>query len=143
MTGVMDVKPVGYLVKQVQHLLRRVMDDTLRDLGLTTPQYAILLVLTEDPGLSGAEIARRCFVRPQTMSGILSNLKEAELIQRVHPGHGRVIKTYLTEKGREVVSAGESLVAEIEESMLSRLSSSAREEFRGHLQSCIDVLERV
>jgi hypothetical protein len=58
---------VGYQLKRAEHALRLEMDGALRDMGLTTPQYAALSVLGDEPGLSGAELARRCFVTPQTI----------------------------------------------------------------------------
>ena len=45
------------------------MDDGLRILALTTPQYAALAAIAELPGISGAALAKRCFVTPQTITG--------------------------------------------------------------------------
>ena len=63
---------VGYELKKAQYGLRSRMDEELRGVGLTTPQYAALSALGEEPGASGAGLARRCFVTPQTMNGILT-----------------------------------------------------------------------
>src|SRR3712207_8022525 len=67
---------VGYELKRAQHALRSEMDGALRGVGLTTPQYAALSVLEGEEGISGALLARRCFVTPQTMNGILVNLED-------------------------------------------------------------------
>src|SRR3981081_1710824 len=75
-------KPIGDLLKRVQHSLRLAMDEKLREYELSTPQYAALWALGREPGLSGAELARRCFVRPQTMSEILANLEGRNLVER-------------------------------------------------------------
>jgi DNA-binding MarR family transcriptional regulator len=91
---------VGYELKRAQHALRLEMDGALKKVGLTTPQYAALSVMEGEKGLSGASLARRCFVTPQTMNGILVNLEKAGLLERrPHPEHGRVLQAYLTGRG--------------------------------------------
>ena len=83
----MHEESVGYQLKRVQHVLRIQMDNALREIGLTTPQYAALNAIEEKPGLSGNKIARQCFVTPQTMNLILTNLESVGLIiRRPHPG---------------------------------------------------------
>ena len=92
---------VGYQLKRAQHALRIQMDNALREVGLTTPQYAALSAIEETPGLSGNKIARRCFVTPQTMNLILANVESAGLIVRhPHPEYGRILQAYLTQVGR-------------------------------------------
>ena len=49
---------VGYQMKRAQHALRFEMDRALREVGMTTAQYAALSTLEAAPGLSAAELAR-------------------------------------------------------------------------------------
>src|SRR6267143_4330952 len=92
---------VGYHLKRAQQALRMAMDEGLRAQGLTTPQYAALTHLEADEPLSGAELARRCFVTAQTMNAILVGLERARLVERApHANHGRVIEARLTKRGR-------------------------------------------
>lgn len=135
---------VGYQLKRVQHALRNRMDEVLRDLGLTTPQYAALSVLADGSGLSGAELARRSFVTAQTMNGILANLEAAGLIERrPHPEHGRVLQAYLTESGERLVSRAHEEVGDVEEWMLSDLASEERRNLLEMLRVCTNSLENV
>jgi DNA-binding MarR family transcriptional regulator len=79
------------VLKRAQYTLRQVMDDRLADAALTTPQYAALTALEREEGLSNAELARRCFVTPQTMHSIVTRLEEEGLLRRTpHPNHGRI-----------------------------------------------------
>ena len=132
---------VGYQMKRVQHALRLEMDDALRGLGLTTPQYAALSVLAEGPGSSGAEVARRCFVTPQTMNGVLVKLEGAGLVlRRAHPEHGRVLQAYPTREGEELLVRAHRAVLEIEERMLSGLGRDERLRLLRALGSCAGSL---
>ncbi len=118
------------------------MDGALREIGMTTAQYAALSALEAAPGLSGAELARRSFVRPQTMNVILTNLEAAGLVvRRPHPEHGRVLQTCLTEIGEDSVARAHGLVEAVEGRMLDRLSQDDRHRLSEALRSCADALE--
>ena len=96
--------PLGYAIKQTQHIIRQVMDKTLTDVALSTPQYVALSALSSEPGLSNAALARRCFVTPQTMHQILGGLGSRGLIERSpHPQHGRVVQVCVTETGKQLL----------------------------------------
>ena len=96
---------IGYALKRAQHAMRLHMDRQLKALGLNAPQYAVLANLEAEPGASNARLARRAFVTPQTMQGMLVKLETAGLIER-HPDaeHGRIRRTELTSAGRQVLA---------------------------------------
>lgn len=107
---------IGFALKQAQQALRTRLDAGLREIGLTTPQYAVLAFLEVDAGASNAALARRAFVTPQTMQAILVALERAGLIARTpHPEHGRVQMTELTARGRGALEAATGIVADAEE----------------------------
>lgn len=133
---------VGYQMKRVQHALRSAMDGALREVGITTAQYAALNALEVAPGLSGADLARRGFVTPQTMNAIVVNLEAAGLVaRRPHPEHGRVLQAYLTETGEELVSRAHEVVEAIERRMLEGLGRDEQRWLLEALRGCADALE--
>lgn len=106
---------IGFALKQAQQALRNRMDSGLREIGLTTPQYAVLAFLEVEPGASNAMLARRAFVTPQTMQAILVTLERSGFIARTpHAEHGRVQSTQLTASGRGVLEAASAIVADAE-----------------------------
>ena len=134
---------VGYVLKQAQHALRLAMEDALRARGLTAPQYAVLSALDANPGLSGAELARRSFVTPQTMNEIVVNLQVAGLIERRRsPDNRRVQQAVLTGTGRTLVRTCHAAVIAVEERMLSRLARDERDQLLGLLRRCVGALGR-
>jgi DNA-binding MarR family transcriptional regulator len=136
-------RSVGYQMKRAQHALRLAMDGALRGVGLTTPQYAALSVLEEEAGLSGAALARRCFVTPQTMNQILMNLQGSKMVERrPHPEHGRVLSVYLPRKGAELVALAHGEVGAIEERMLAGLDRGERYRLLEALRGCAESLAR-
>ncbi len=106
---------IGFALKQAQQALRTRMDAQLRQIGLTTPQYAVLIYLKTEPGASNAALARQAFVTPQTMQAILVTLEKSGFIKRTpHPEHGRVQKTELTPSGDQALEAASEIVADVE-----------------------------
>jgi DNA-binding MarR family transcriptional regulator len=131
----------GYLVSQVRAALRTQLDGALADRGLTAPQYVALTTLEEDPGLSNAEMARLCFVTPQTMLRIIENLDDAGLVARnPHPTHGRIRQIELTARGRRLVAECHQRVLALEEQMVAPLSKKERKQLFGLLQKCLSSL---
>jgi DNA-binding MarR family transcriptional regulator len=106
---------IGFALKQAQQALRTRLDAGLREIGLTTPQYAVLAFLDVEAGASNAALARRAFVTPQTMQAILVALERSGFIARTpHPEHGRVQTTELTARGRRALEAASGIVADAE-----------------------------
>jgi len=134
---------VGYLVKQVQHGLRARMDQSLRSLGISTAQYAVMAALDEAPGASGAELARRCFITPQTVTALIATLAAEAIVEREpSPTHGRIIETRLSTSGRSLLRRAHKLVAEVEGELLADLSGAERERLAALLQRCVLRLGR-
>jgi DNA-binding MarR family transcriptional regulator len=132
---------VGYQLKRAQQALRTAMDEGLRAQGITTPQYAALTALDGDEPLSGAELARRCIVTPQTMNAILVGLERARLVERApHAEHGRVIEARLTKRGGAKVQDAHRTVFEIEERMLSEITPGARRRLNETLRRLVENL---
>ncbi len=135
------MEPIGYLLKNAQQSLRTAMDAALRDLGVTTPQYAVLTFLHEAPGLSSAQLARRAFVTPQTMNRIVANLEAAGLIERgPHPEIGRVLEARISRRGRGLLGQCRRRVAAVEQRMIANLSVAERRQLADLLERCAKSL---
>ena len=136
------VDPLGYLIKRTQQALRYAMDRALTTIDLTTPQYAALSELAKEKGLSNAELARRCFVTPQTMHQIVTGLERSELITRSqHPEHGRIQQVDLTKEGETRLEHAHKLVRGIEKEMTLALTKTDIEQAENLLTECYKALE--
>jgi DNA-binding MarR family transcriptional regulator len=120
-----------YLVKQLELAIRHFMDEALRPYGLTTFQYTALTVLQHRGGLSSAQLARRSFVRPQTMHEMVRALEERGLIERAHaPGNRRIMEARLTREGQELLAACAPTVQKLEDRLLLDIPEKQRSAFR-------------
>jgi DNA-binding MarR family transcriptional regulator len=135
----------GYLIKELQHLLRSRIETRIRAKGLwlSFPHSMVLMTLSEQPGLSGAQLARCCGVTAQTMNGLLVPLEEKGLITREHdPSNARVLKSVLTPKGRQMLQQGMQEAGAVFSQMLGTMSERERGEFRHLLRRCIEALSQ-
>lgn len=138
----MTTDSLGYLIKRTQQALRYAMDRALNEIDLTTPQYAALNGLSKEQGLSNAELARRCFVTPQTMHQIVRGLESRNLIQRSqHPEHGRIQQAHVTAEGKRLLSTAHEIVSSIEKVMTQALSGEEVERVGEGLTKCYQALE--
>lgn len=131
------------VLKQIDRLGRQLMDLRLRAVGIDTsyPAAAALCQLGEQPGLSGAELARGAMVTPQTMNPILTRLEQEGLVVREpHPVHGRILCCHLTKKGRAEYQRVESLADAMIVDMQQGMNASDRNEFLRLLSICRENL---
>jgi len=95
---------LGYLLRQAHAAVRLTMERTLADLGVTSPQFAVLTMLKAYPGLSGADVARLTFLTPQTVGVIIRNLeRDGAIAKTPHPVHGRMLMWMLTRRGTRLL----------------------------------------
>jgi DNA-binding MarR family transcriptional regulator len=107
-----------YKIKQTQHSLRLRMDEVLRTLDLTTPQYAALR-----PGISNAVLACSSFITAQIMHGIVSNLEKRHLVKRKSdPQRGRILCTELTKQGMKIVQQAHNMISKVQTMMVSTIT---------------------
>ena len=133
---------LGYKLKKTQHALRTSMDEVLRSIDLTTPQYAVLAQLELKPGASNAALARSSFITAQTMHGIVSNLEKRGLIHRKsYASHGRILCTELTQRGSEVVTQAHDMIHAVESRMLATVSEDHKALLEKLLLECFNNLQ--
>ncbi|MDT5076678.1 MAG: hypothetical protein QOJ80_1315 [Mycobacterium sp.] len=95
-----------WLLKQSFYFSLNSVNDAIAGHGVTTAQLGLLRQLANEPGLSGAELARRLLISPQGVQLALTALERRGLVERKQdPQHGRILQAYLTDEGRAVVTA--------------------------------------
>lgn len=132
---------LGSHLKRVEQDLQAAKAAAVKPAGLTVPQYAALFVLDEQPGISAAELARRCLVTPQTMTTILRNLETAELVERTpHPLHRHVIETRPTPAGRKALDQADERATGVERRLAAAFTDEERDTLRALLARVSETL---
>lgn len=129
---------ISYVIARLERAVRAAIAERVRPFGLTTLQYTTLSILGRGGGLSNAQLARRAYMTPQSMSEVIEALEAKELLVRQpHPHHRRVFPASLTPRGCAVLTACDAAVDELEEEMLHALDRDERERLRASLVAAV------
>jgi DNA-binding MarR family transcriptional regulator len=81
----------------------RVYKPLLDPLGLTYPQYLVLLVLWEGDNITVKEIGQKLFLDSGTLTPLLKRLQAAGIVERTRDAEDeRQVRITLTQKGRDL-----------------------------------------
>lgn len=129
------------LIKETQAILHQRMDEALRPLELSVPQYACLQALHDTPGITSSELARRAFVSRQAMNVLLQGLERRALVERSdNQGPRRERATALTATATALIGHARAEVATVVARMTSDLDAADVIHLRSLLTTCRDAL---
>jgi DNA-binding MarR family transcriptional regulator len=98
-------------------------------LGITEGQPKILDFLSVNDGCIQREIANSCNIEPATVTSILGIMEKAELIYRNQdPKDKRVLKVFLTEKGKMAQTEVEKIFNQIDMECFEGFSEEEKDE---------------
>ncbi|MCX4819133.1 MarR family transcriptional regulator [Streptomyces sp. NBC_01142] len=144
MTSMPAAERLGSHLKRAEQALNATKHAALRPAGLTVPQYAALLLLSESPGISAAALSRACGVTPPTMNTVLKNLQARGLIERTpHEWHKNVLEARLTEEGKAVMADADARAIRVERALADEFTQEERESLVALLGRCVGLLESV
>src|SRR5258708_37789289 len=84
-----ETRRAAQMMKRILIHFRSQMDERLRPQGVTTAQLQVLKVIRDEPGGSGAKLARAWYVPPQSAEALLESVE----------GCGRRLRTKVLGKG--------------------------------------------
>lgn len=124
-----------YLVKSAESVIRSQTDALMSGEPVTTMQYVALGVLQQHVHLSGAELARLSFVKPQSMQDIIRALEAKGLIERRRREENRrEMMISISAAGRELMGALEPRMARFDDALVEGFSDAEVSELRGMLR---------
>ncbi len=130
-------------VRRASTLMRRVLlgfkgklDDGLRSKNATTAQMRFLREVKERPGSSGAQMARACYITPQSAQAMMARAVEHGWIVRGKSAENdRVVTARLTPAGERLLAFADELLAALEAEVWESVGVA-------ELRAMNDVLER-
>lgn len=126
-------------LKQAFYFSLTEVNESVKEHGVTTAQIGVLRQLANQPGLSGAELARRLLITPQGVQLALTALEKRGLVERKQdPQHGRILQVFLTDEGRAVASAVVADAVAAHERVFGVLSADEQEQLKTLLRRVIE-----
>ncbi len=112
-------------IRRSEQALMAHHEAVLRAYGLTMTQYTVLLALSREGGMSGAQMARSCGVTQQSMSSVLTNMETKGLIRREpSPVHAKVQIATLTDDGQALLDRAYQEVIILERALTDAFTPS-------------------
>ncbi|MET7336991.1 MarR family transcriptional regulator [Nonomuraea sp. NPDC005650] len=128
-------------IRRTEQALMTHHEAVLRGYGLTMTQYTVLLTLSREGGMSGAQLARACGVTQQTMASVLTGLQNKRLVAReTSPLHAKVLVTSLTDQGQEVLDRAYQEVIVLERALTDAFTPAEHAAFCDLLDRATGIL---
>lgn len=134
---------IGTMVGQVSRLFRRSFDERARQIGVTRPQWQVLVIVSRNPGMNQGGVAEILEVEPITVGRMIDRMQDAQLIERrADPADRRAWRLHLTAKGQSLMEQLRPLGVETLESALEGIGPDERIVLREGLEQMLANLSR-
>jgi DNA-binding MarR family transcriptional regulator len=123
------------------HAITRAYRSLLTDLGITYPQYLVLIVLWENDKIPVGEIAKRLQLDAAALTPLVKRLESLGLIARIRDTRDeRVVRICLSEQGKAL----ESRAAKVQSEVGCKTGLDAKQfyELRNQLHGLVSALDR-
>ena len=135
-------KGMQELILDISHLYLVKCLHQLKGLGIHPRQIPILAILHGMDGCSQKEIAQQLGVKPPTVTVSIQRLEKAGLLCRKQDKKDqRVIRIYLTDKGRDVIREGMGVMQRTEEMVFRDFSETEMCLLRRFLEQMMKNIE--
>ena len=117
---------ISFLIGKAGQQIARRAREKLATHGVTPTQYAVLKVLWEQDGLSGAQLGGRLLVDSATVTGVADRLQTAGLLERRPHGEDRRIHSlYLTGPGRALQAPLDAAMDQLNDEVACEMGEEA------------------
>ena len=114
------------------------VDEQLRPQGVTMAQLQMLFAIRNQPGSSGAHLARTCFITPQTTQALLKHLEDNGLIVRgKDPINDRIVTASLTVTGERLARTVEKESLPIQKELWQGFTANELAQLNDLLTRCL------
>ena len=110
---------VCFPIYSVSRLITKAYKPFLDKMGITYPQYLVLMVLWENDGLSINQITEKLLLNTNTLSPLLKRMEKLELLERNRSSQDeRSVIIQLTKKGRQLKKQAMPIPEQLVKSLL-------------------------
>ena len=133
------------------HLLHRagqcaaeIFQIELGDAELTPRQYAVLVTVAQNEGLSQTQLVGLTGIDRSTLADVIRRMLKKGLLQRRRTrDDARAYAVKLTEEGTRALKTHDPMARRVDERILSSLPAQQRDRFLQDLNSIVQMLDRI
>lgn len=126
------------LMKRIMIHMRGQMDELLRPQGVTTAQLQMLRAIQMSPDSSGAQLARECYVTPQSAQVLIKQLESRGFIVRGKDAvNDRIVTARVSAAGERLMASAETSAEGFLQKLWKDISKSDVERLNSLLEQCL------
>jgi len=111
---------ICFPIYTVSRLITKAYKPYLNKMGVTYPQYLVLMVLWENDGLTVNQISKKLLLDTNTLSPLLKRMEKMELLQRNRSSKDeRSVIVQITEKGKQLKTLAKPIPENLIKPMLT------------------------
>jgi DNA-binding MarR family transcriptional regulator len=134
---------IAAMLADTARLMRRAFDARAREIGVTRPQWQVLVTLRRHEGINQGGLADLLEVEPITVCRMVDRLQEAGLVERrPDPADRRSWRLHLTAKAEDLTGKLRPLAEEMLGDALAGVSDAERSAFVATLDRIRQNLSR-
>jgi DNA-binding MarR family transcriptional regulator len=101
-------------------------------------QLQVLFAVRAQPRSSGAQLARTCYITPQTAQSLLKHLEDGGLVVRgKDPVNDRIVTMSITDTGERLAQSVESSTQPLRRELWRGITDRELEQLNGLLERCL------
>lgn len=128
----------GFLLRRMYQIAAAVFENACADLGLTTAQYGVLIIVHSEPGIDQTRLARALAFDKVTVMRVLRGLEERGLVQRVSSGRQKTLA--LTNAGQQLLAQARERAEAASKRLMSPLDIADQAQLLRLLKTLVDGL---
>ncbi len=127
----MDEIPLGAFISITYRSNFVRIKNKMKELGLSTGQFFVLMVLSHEQGLTQDALAWHLLIDKGSIARAVNVLEDQGYVKRItDESNRRAVRLYFTEKGEELVPEIHKIDRELEEGTLSLLTEEEKAQAR-------------
>ncbi len=130
---------LSHWVKLAFITMRRELDASLREAGLTVPQWRALGVLFHTPGATHSDLVRQLEIEAPSVTSLVNGMQRKGWVkQERSETDARAKRLFLTSSGRRILGTARSACSPVETRMEGALPAADRAALKRLLRAVID-----
>ncbi len=119
---------IGILFRQINRTIREMLDEKLKDSGISDSQMEYFMVIDENKGINQKQLAEKLHVGKTSATKAVKKLLDNDLIYRVQNEEDqRNYKLYLTESGERTLSEFKEVFLDTRNGLFTEFSTDELE----------------
>ena len=139
-TARLDRSPI-HLLHRAGQCAGDIFQTKLGDADLTPRQFAVLVTVAQNEGLSQTQLVEKTGIDRSTLADIVRRMLKKSLLQRRRTREdARAYAVKLTEEGWRLLRSVEPTAIEVDSAVLSVLKADERDQFISNLNTIVEAL---